>query len=245
MKLVTEEEITLLREKHETLSREKELSFFHETCTSMVELGQSLFISQEVVSLSMLIFQRFLLKNSFKNFDRLLLGAVCVFTAAKLEDTPRQLDQVVNHYYLLKYKRANRKAPEMSDTQKTTLKDKFCDMEIRLLTDIGFDLNIDLPYQFLHRYKDLLAQHEMNILAIANGFVNDSFRTATPLMYQPLVITCAAMLMAEKFTKITITQRGGVPWYLWLDKSISLDEIQAAYTEMCQLYAKPLQLSMD
>ncbi|KAM0683299.1 hypothetical protein MDAP_001719 [Mitosporidium daphniae] len=71
--------------------------------------------------------------------------------------------------------------------------------EAVILREIGFKLEVNLPYGLLVNYAKVLEIiHDAALMSKALGYINDSFRTPANILFQPNVIACASILLAAR-----------------------------------------------
>lgn len=92
-------------------------------------------------------------------YDHTVLAAVCLFLALKSIDRPIALAKVVKTYSDINREirmRQNGKLviPPLSRSGMDTLKARFAALEIEILSVLGFDLEVDLPYRYIAGFKD-------------------------------------------------------------------------------------------
>eukprot|EP00357_Protocruzia_adherens_P029073 CAMPEP_0115009950 /NCGR_PEP_ID=MMETSP0216-20121206/22974_1 /TAXON_ID=223996 /ORGANISM="Protocruzia adherens, Strain Boccale" /LENGTH=170 /DNA_ID=CAMNT_0002377969 /DNA_START=254 /DNA_END=766 /DNA_ORIENTATION=+ len=119
----------------------------NETCTFMIDFGKKLNLQQPVIATSLIFFHRFFLSRPPIDSDLFLYGAACVYTGAKVEDTPRKLESAIQCFIALRQKKATgvtstaggnvQPAIELTHKQKNRLKHQFIELEMMILTEIG------------------------------------------------------------------------------------------------------------
>ena len=74
--------------------------------------------------------------------------------------------------------------------------------EAVILREIGFQLEVNLPYGLLINYAKVLeVVHNTRLMSKALGYMNDSFRTPANILFQPNVMACASILLAARDSK--------------------------------------------
>lgn len=117
----------------------------------------------------------------------------------------------------------------------TTLKgcegidDKIINSEIKILTKIGFDLDIGLPYKFLESMIDYLRKYTKDnfrcFLQTTTNFINDSFKLPLCLNYEPKLIALTSIFLTSKLFNITLPDDNGVKWYNLTDRTVKYDTL--------------------
>lgn len=166
-----------------------------------------------------------------------------VFLASKLLETPKRVREVVNVFFYLK--RAIYSTPVLSaplmDFREAILdyvgeeyydfRDRATFAENVLLRELGFHLEVHLPYGLLINYCQvlqlLLPEESSNDHSIPNtkpmsasylkltqqalGYLNDSFYTPAHVLFQPNVLACAAISLACQDEGVKLPMNP--PWY--------------------------------
>ena len=92
-------------------------------------------------------------------FEHTVLASVCLFLALKSMDRPAPLGKVVKTFSDINREirmRQNSKLviPPLSQSKMEQLKARFAQLEIEILSVLGFDVEVDLPYRYIAEYKD-------------------------------------------------------------------------------------------
>ena len=107
---------------------------------------------QTIVATSMIYFHKYCRIRSFTEFNRFLIGVVCVFLACKVKYVPLRLEQAVKVFYELEFKLSNPKVKRVPPITSSKLKEygeDFKSKELELLEVMGFDFETHLPYPVL------------------------------------------------------------------------------------------------
>ena len=153
------------------MSMKEESDKCRKTCRFIEEAGRVLKLPRVAVSTAMVFFHRFYAKHSFNQHDRFEVAVASVVLAAKTEESPKKLNNVIDECYKLKMR--GMQAGRMSSTpipgsassggspgsasssldpkgeEFLKLKERILLLEHVPLHMIGFELSIDHPYKFL------------------------------------------------------------------------------------------------
>lgn len=102
-----------------------------------------------------------------------------------------------------------------------------------LLEALCFDLTIDHPYKDLLKYIKHFGSKQ-DTARSAWAFVNDSIRTAIPIIYKPHIIAAAAFYFGNKHTSTVITSIEDKSW--WETVNVDINEIKDICKIMTNLY---------
>jgi len=191
------------------------------TCAFLQDAGMQLRLPQLTIATAVVFFHRFFVRHKLRDFERMIIAATCLFLAAKVEETPKKLKDVIEIMYTIKYKKEIK--PDSMEFQQ--LKDQILTNELIVLQTIAFDLTVEHPYKFLLTYvKGIKGNRQL--AQVAWNFVNDSLRTTLCLQFKPQLIASAAIYLASKFLKYDLPEGKNKPWWEVLDAKIEdLDEI--------------------
>jgi hypothetical protein len=155
-----------------------------------------------------------------------MIGTACILLASKSCNQLIFLDDLVkvilNSYY-------------DSDTKSTDevlieeCKNKINEIEFDILTTIGFDVNVDLPYKYLTQMKPYflkLKNFNNKLYQYCCFFINDSFTLPVCLYFNPLLIALSSInLLAQRFN-LQLDSLNSIKWYHIIDETIDFSEIE-------------------
>ncbi|KZT63994.1 C/H/G cyclin [Daedalea quercina L-15889] len=190
----------------------------------IAKLGKKLSLRQRVIATATVFFRRFYLKNSYCETDPFIVIAACCYVAAKAEESPVHIKNVVSEARSL----FSSEATTLYSGIKTFPSDnaKLAEMEFYLVGDLECDLTVFHPYRTLMtlcwkegsdviseaeagelgagiddgpRYwgtgEGKLEMHE-GALQMAWFIINDTYRSEICLLYPPHLIAITAIYMA-------------------------------------------------
>jgi len=168
-------------------------------------------------------FHRFFSVHSYIKHDRHIIGSACLFLAGKVEETPKKLRDVIAATYSIKHK----KELKIDSREFFDLKEHLLASERIVLQTIAFDLTVEHPYKYLLTYVKSI-KGTPNLAQVAWNFVNDSLQTTLCLQFKPQLVASAALFLASKFLKHSLTNEAASnkPWWELFDaKQEELEEI--------------------
>jgi len=218
-------------------------------------------LPQITIAKGIVIFHQVSKQISFKKFDRILYGAACIFLASKLDDFPKPIKEFIkaydymynihkkqmikntnNPYFEPSYSEITEegyKAHSIDAKKQSDLEDKFCGTEIEVLKLIGYDLVIELPYQYLDIVKKSSIIPDANFLKIANSFLNDTMRTTVCLYYEPRVIALAALNLASHFCNYKFPSlENQQPWFKCFGEDIGIELVEEVTLNVMEIYKR-------
>lgn len=137
------------------------------TCRFIEESGRILKLPRVAIATAMVFFHRFYAKHAFSDHDRFEVAVAALVLAAKTEESPKKLNNVIDECYKLKMRGmqagrisvgaavsvagggSNAGSLDPQGEEFTKLKERILLLERVLLHTIGFELSIDHPYKFL------------------------------------------------------------------------------------------------
>ncbi|GLT73591.1 hypothetical protein SLA2020_454370 [Shorea laevis] len=206
-------------------------------CKFIQELGEKLKLPQVKIASGMMLCHRFYMNQSLAKNDWKTIATASMFLACKVEETPRNLKDVVLLAYELMYawdplaSQRIRKERKVYDKQKQLI----LVGERLLLSTIAFDFDIQLPYKPL---AAALKKLELSDLAkVAWNFVNDSLRTTLCLQYKPDYIAASSIFLAatalEKMELLTKKKK-----FWWLEFEVSPKQLKEVIQQMTVKFLK-------
>ena len=178
----------------------------------------------------MVIFHKYYLinKENFSNSqDVILSGLSSLFIAIKSSYGYVKIENFSTAVIRsLDKKRYN----NMKDYSNDEIGEKILINEVKILINIGFDLDIILPYRYLDNFLGYLTnnlyENLKNFLQTTNNFINDSFKIPLCLYFDPNLIALTSILLTTKLFNITLPDLDdGRKWYNLIDKSIKYETL--------------------
>jgi len=261
MKLMLFDEwIDSIHEK-DGINKDRERQMRFEVVSFMTYYGIFFKLPQITIAKGIVIFHQVSKQISFKKFDRILYGAVCIFLAGKLDDFPKPIKEFIraydymynihkkqmikntsNPFFEASYSEITEKGYKehiIDSKVQAALEDKFCVTEIEILKLIGYDLSIDLPYQYLDIIKSSPIIPDANFLKIADNFINDSLRTTICLFYEPRVIALAALNLASCFCNYKLPiLKNQEPWFKCFGEDIEMEIVEEVTLHIMEIYKR-------
>ena len=186
-----------------------------------------------------------------------MVAVACLFLAAKVEEYPKFLDDVVRFTYHFRHgKEATEALMADKEGALKVEKDRVLTCERLVVSNMGFDLHVTSPHCKLgpvvdavlevaaaEGRTDLVREHK-SLLSLATNFLNDSMHHLICLQHRPTRMAAIALAMAEKFMvgkeKIKPFPRVKVdgemvPW--WCSMRI-VDDDEGISSDMMRRYMK-------
>lgn len=221
MKLMRYEEWIKSVHQVDGLSERVENELRKDIVTFMIIFGTNADLGTSAIAKAVFIFHKFSKLRSFKKINFMLYASVCIFISAKFDDNPVKLDAIARMFLTMNiiYQKIRARHPlgtrdldpndfPLSIYRETTFEqntiqlacETFTTAEAEILSDIGYDLDIDLPYYYIQSLEEKGIMVDEELLDIATAVINKSWRTILCLYYEPKVIALAALACAQEIT---------------------------------------------
>ncbi|KAI4345609.1 hypothetical protein L6164_012714 [Bauhinia variegata] len=207
-------------------SRKDGIDVLHETqlrysyCAFLQDLGMRLELPQTTIGTTMVLCHRFFVRQSHACHDRFLIATAALFLAAKSEETPRPLNDVL------------RASSEILHRQDFSLlsyllpvdwfeqyRERVLEAEQLILTTLNFELNVQHPNGPLTSILDKLGLSQTVLVNLALKLVSEGvltrltcrlhcpgwLRSSLWLQFKPHHIAAGAAYLAAKFLKMDLS----------------------------------------
>ncbi|XP_022762048.1 cyclin-T1-3-like isoform X2 [Durio zibethinus] len=169
-------------------------------CAFIQNLGLQLDLPQTTIGTAMVLCHRFFVRRSHACHDRFLIATAALFLAAKSEETPRPLNNVL------------RASSEIFHKQNVTFlshllsvdwfeqyRERVIEAEQMILTTLNFELNVQHPYAPLTSILNKLGLSQTVLVNLALNLVSEGLRSSLWLQFKPHHIAAGAAYLAAKF----------------------------------------------
>uniref|UniRef100_A0A6M2F1B4 B-like cyclin n=1 Tax=Populus davidiana TaxID=266767 RepID=A0A6M2F1B4_9ROSI len=168
-------------------------------CAFLQNLGLRLELPQTTIGTAMVLCHRFFVRRSHACHDRFLIAVAALFLAAKSEETPCPLNNVV------------RASCEIFHKQDITFlsyllpldwfeqyRERVIEAEQMILTALNFELNVQHPYGPLTSVLNKLGLSQTVLVNLALNLVSEGLRSSLWLQFKPHHIAAGAAYLAAK-----------------------------------------------
>ena len=176
------------------------LPIFHYIYNRMSKINSLLYLGcPELLSTAMIYFHKFFIQNnsSLKNIPILYFCSACLFIATKVTNRLTR----INDFCKIVSNIISEKAPN-STPHKDIIKQNIINCEHIIITSIGFDVEVDLPYKFLYKVNSYFEKNlQLNVNKVMKAccyYLNDSFVLPLCLYYVPDVIAIACVIVMSR-----------------------------------------------
>ncbi|KAI8065301.1 cyclin-like protein [Gongronella butleri] len=204
--------------------------------------GILLKLPQAAMATAQVLFQRFYFMASLTDFDIVEMGLGALFLAAKLEEKSLRMTHLVTVYdHVIRLTRQQATMPPLDPFAHRTydLRSMAIGAEMQILKQLGFNVQVRLPYSVMINYLRILDLEENDAVAtLAWNYVNDSLRTVAHVAYAPEAIAVAAIWLACRKQGIKLPTDAGNEWWLLFD--VDRADFTAVGALIMTLYQQPL-----
>mmetsp|Transcript_10303 Transcript_10303/g.47289 ORF Transcript_10303/g.47289 Transcript_10303/m.47289 type:complete len:250 (+) Transcript_10303:214-963(+) len=190
-----------------------EATFRWSYCDFLKDVGIELKMPQLTIATAVVFCHRFYARHShglIEN-DRFIVATACLFLAAKVEETPKPIKEVVRVAYLVQHKSEYDNAVKRIHQKERfeEHREKVLQAERLILHTVGFDFNVEHPYKHilnlareLCKSDEKLEMHHRRATQVAWNFANDSLRTTLCLQFCPRDIAHAAVNLSFNIQQV-------------------------------------------
>ncbi|KAI8343468.1 cyclin-like protein [Chlamydoabsidia padenii] len=204
--------------------------------------GILLKLPQVAMATAQVLFQRFFFMASLSEFNIVEIGLGALFLASKVEESVVRLTHLVTVYdHLIRKAQQTSTMPPLDAFSQRAfdLKTMTINAEMHLLKQLGFNVQVQLPYSLMINYLRILGleDHE-SVPGRAWNYVNDSLRTIVHVAYSPQVTAVASIWLSCRDEQIKLPIDPGNEWWLLFD--VKEIDIMTVAARIKRLYHQPL-----
>ncbi|GAV74796.1 Cyclin_N domain-containing protein [Cephalotus follicularis] len=174
-------------------------------CAFIQNLGLRLELPQTTIGTAMVLCHRFFVRRSHACHDRFLIATAALFLAAKSEETPRPLNNVLKLsseiYHKQDFSLLSYLLPLDWFEQ---YRERVIEAEQMMLTTLNFELNVQHPYTPLTTVLNKLGLSETVLVNLALNLVSEGLRSSLWLQFKPHHIAAGAAYLAANFLNMNL-----------------------------------------
>ncbi|CAI9118524.1 OLC1v1020109C1 [Oldenlandia corymbosa var. corymbosa] len=186
-------------------SRKDGIDAMHEThlrfsyCAFLQNLGLQLELPHTTIATAMVLCHRFFVRQSHACHDRYLIATASLFLAAKSEETPRPLYNVLRvSCEILHNKDFTFLSYALPVDWFEKYRERVLGAEELILATLNFELNVQHPYASLTSTLEKLGFSEPFLVNLALSLVTEGLRSSLWLQFKPQQIAAGAAYLAAK-----------------------------------------------
>ncbi|CAJ1415514.1 unnamed protein product [Effrenium voratum] len=207
--------------------------------------GHLLRLPQLTVASAAALLQRFYFRRSFSEFELRAVASAALALAAKLQEHPRKIVEVIQVFYRLRMRELKEEdgsfsyegkpTPQLDPTKKeyADAKKELLSAERNILRELGFEvaLLLDLPQRYALEYVEQL-QRPPGLAQQVWNYVNDLLQTSLCCSCQPNVLAGASLLLAARDLQLQLPSKPA--W--WQTFGLPIQECEQVAAEVLELY---------
>ena len=180
----------------------------------VLKAARCLKLGNNVACTGMSLTHRFFSRKSVREWDVRVIARACLYLAAKLEERPKPLREVVPVFDRLERRRAQCANPEalldFGGDEYARLRRETVDAERAVLCEFGFLLHVEHPHKLAISYLRVLELP--HLMQLAWNCCNDSLRTPVCVQFPANVVACGCLAFAAARAKVCLPT--DPPWWL-------------------------------
>ncbi|KAF8401680.1 hypothetical protein HHK36_012626 [Tetracentron sinense] len=187
-------------------SRKDGIDSLHETqlrysyCAFLQNLGLQLELPQTTIGTAMVLCHRFFVRRSHACHDRFLIATAVLFLAAKSEETPRPLNDVLRASCVICHKQYLSFFPCLLPVDWfEKYREQVIEAEQMILTTLDFELNVQHPFVPLTSVLNKLGLSQTVLVNLALKLASEGLRSSLWLQFKPHQIAAGAAYLAAKY----------------------------------------------
>ncbi|KAF9931134.1 hypothetical protein FBU30_010754 [Linnemannia zychae] len=240
--LLTLEQLQQTPSREDGITEEQEDHLRQLGCHLIQHAGILLKLPQITMATGQILFQRFFYQASLRKFAVRDISMGSMFLAAKVEESPIRIGDLVNVFDHLMKKFHRQPLDPLPAYQQMyyTLKDATVVAEMQILKKLAFNVHVQTPYAIMINYLKVLELIEHPVIPqLAWSYLNDGLRTSIYICYQPPTIACSVIWLAARKENVALPTSPA--WWEVLDAK--LEDIENIAGHITSLYHRPLPIS--
>ncbi|EUB62765.1 Cyclin-L2 [Echinococcus granulosus] len=218
------------------LDAETEFDLRYIGCELIQDAGTLLRLPQVAMATAQVLYQRYFYSKSFVRYVYEHYAMACIFLAAKIEECPRRIREVINVFHHMKQAREARQfTPVLFDQAYVNLKRHIIKAERRVLKELGFCVHGKHPHKLIIMYlRSLSFENNKELVQTSWNCMNDVLRTDVFVRHTPEAVACACIFLAARRLGIPLPRHP--PWW----EMFNVDDESVHEIALClqRLYAR-------
>jgi len=201
---------------------------YRQTAASFIqECGKSLQLTQLCINTAIVFMHRFFMMHSFKRFDKFDIAASSLFLAAKVEETPRKINHVIEVRDKITNKGQRIPKPDTNSDEYKKRVELLVEHELIMLQTFGFDISIDHPHTHVIRATQFIrAPRELSQVAYFMA-TNSLYLTTFCLEMRSEIVAATCIYLAFAWSEFEVgLSSDGRRWWSYLDKDLTEETLK-------------------
>ncbi|XP_031112571.1 cyclin-T1-3-like isoform X1 [Ipomoea triloba] len=182
-----------------------EMHLRYSYCAFLQSLGIRLELPQTTTGTSMVLCHRFFLRRSHACHDRFLIATAALFLAAKSEETPCPLNNILRASCEIFHKQDFSYLSYLLPADWfEQYRERIIEAEQMILTTLNFELNVLHPYDPLTSTLEKLGFSHSVLVNMALNLISEGLRSSLWLQFKPNQIAAGAAYLAAKILNMNL-----------------------------------------
>ncbi|KAM7542087.1 hypothetical protein Aperf_G00000010155 [Anoplocephala perfoliata] len=211
--VIPAEKLTPTPSNLDGLDPETEFDLRYFGCELIQDAGILLKLPQVAMATAQVLYQRYFYSKSFVRYVYEHYAMASIFLAAKIEEYPRRIREIINVFTHMKQAREGREfTPVMFDQNYVNLKRHIIKAERRLLKELGFCVHGKHPHKLVILYlRAISCEDNQQLVQTSWNCMNDILRTDAFVRHTPEAVACACIFLAARRLGIPLPRCP--PWW--------------------------------
>ncbi|KAI9081126.1 hypothetical protein K1719_036885 [Acacia pycnantha] len=208
----------------------QETNLRYSYCAFLQDLGMRLALPQTTIGTAMVLCHRFFVRRSHACHDRFLIATATLFLAAKSEDTPCPLNNVLQASSEILHQQSYAFWPHPDWFEQ--FRERVLEAETLVLTTLNFELNVQHPYASLTSILTKLGLSQTDLVNLALQLISEGLRSSLWLQFKPHHIAAGATFLAAKFLNMDLA-----PYHnIWQEFQTTPSILQDVTQQLMELF---------
>lgn len=183
-----------------------EMQLRYSYCAFLQMLGVRLELPHTTIGTAMVLCHRFFVHRSHACHDRFLISTAALFLAAKSEETPCSLNNVLRYAAEIFHKQDFEYLSYILPIDwLEQYRERVIEAEQLILTTLNFELSVQHPYGSLTSTLEKLGFSQSVLVNLAMNLVSEGLRSSLWLQFKPKQIAAGAAYLAAKFLNMNMS----------------------------------------
>eukprot|EP00898_Chlorokybus_atmophyticus_P007391 jgi/Chlat1/7653/Chrsp64S07168 len=233
---VSEEELVNSPSAQDGVDPDMEAKLRYYGCDLIQTAGILLRLPQAAMATGQVVLHRFYCKQSLARWNVKTLAMASVWLAAKLEESPRKIRDVLCVFHRIEQRRTGGSVHvlDMWSEQYEKSKSEVIRAERHILKEMGFIAHVEHPHKFVISLIQTL-NFPPELRQPCWNMVNDSLRTSLCVRYKTEVVACGVIYLAARQLQVPLPE--DPPW--WLLFNTDRTQLEDVCRVLLKMYAMP------
>ena len=163
-------------------------------------------LNEDISSIAINLCNYFFIKKCLLNYDKLTLACAAILITTKAYNSTLNFTDIATeylHYYKKIFQESFGGSNNYNNEELIKTKEKIGAYEVYLLKTLNFEINIDLPFDFVYIYCAILyPDNKKDMFDISIKVAHDSFYTYANNIYSLYTVALSCIIIAAKIIEL-------------------------------------------